>query len=598
MIAYETVTSAMRLGAIAEEVAQAEVIALDLETTGLDPRESEIRLCSLNTGKGVYVIDAFQTGTLEPIVRSLADSKGVKVGQNLKFDQKFLVWKHGLELWPLFDTYRASALVYNGKFMGKGAHDLYALYSRELGIGPEAPDLGGSNWSAPILTKEQLDYAAEDVIHLPKLREKLKPKLRDFRLNDIALIEFQAILPEAMMELNGIFFDQTAWLRLATHNKAMADKLRKELVHELPHPKSQIALPGFDPDFNIDSTAQMLKSLQQLGLQTKNPDTGAMRPIHSTNEIVIAGFTKEHPVVGKVLKYREYATAVKSFGADYLRYVSKQTGRIHTSYFPFTGAGRYASSDPNLQQIPRKKEFRACFQAPPGKCIIAADYSQIELRIAAELACDETLMGVYQRGEDAHAQTASLVSNVALKEVTKDQRQMAKAVNFGLIYGMGADKLVLYAQANYNVTMTVGEAKTFRSRYFDAYEGVRRWHGMIFSDENKKRGITRTIAGRLRYLPITSHSEWANTPVQGTGADGLKRALARVYSALKKYGDQAKMVHMVHDEILIEANDDPTLIQEIRHLLEEGMVTAIQPMLKKVPVVAESKYGPNWAEAK
>lgn len=178
MIAYETVTSASRLPAIAEEVVQAGVLALDLETTGLSPHSSDIRLLSLNTGKGVYVIDAFQTKTLDPVIRALADSPGVKVGQNLKFDQKFLLHKHGLELWPLFDTYRASAIIYNGKFQGRGAHDLYALYSRELGIGPETQDLGGSNWADPHLTKEQLDYAAEDVIHLPSLREKLRPKLK------------------------------------------------------------------------------------------------------------------------------------------------------------------------------------------------------------------------------------------------------------------------------------------------------------------------------------------------------------------------------------------------------------------------------------
>ena len=602
---YETVTSASRLPAIAEEIVQAEVIALDLETTGFSPYSSDIRLLSLNTGKGVYVVDAFQTKTLEPVIQALRDSKGVKVGQNLKFDQKFLLHKHDLELWPIFDTYRASAIVYNGKFMGRGAHDLYALYSRELGIAPEAQDLGGSDWSNPNLTSEQLDYAAEDVIHLPSLREKLKPKLRDNKLNQIALIEFQAILPEAAMELNGIGFDKEAWLKLAASNAATAEKLRKELIHELPSPSKQRALPGFDPDFNLQSPAHVLKSLQQLGLQTLNPDPEfpddwkkrKMGPIQSTNEIVLAMFKKEHPIVAKILDYRGFAQAVKSFGPEYVEYVSPVTGRIHTNYFPFTGAGRYASSDPNLQQVPRGQEFRSCFIAPPGKCLVGADYSQIELRIAAELSGDETLMGVYIRGEDAHAQTASLVSNIALSQVTKGQRQMAKAVNFGLIYGMAAPKLVLYAQANYNVTMTLKEAEQFRNRYFEGYAGVRNWHRQIFSDSNKARGVTRTVAGRLRYLTREAHNEFANTPVQGTGADGLKAALPLVYRRLKKYGGKARMVHMVHDEILTEADNDPELTAAVKKDLEEGMVEAIQPMLKRVPVVVESGTGTNWYAA-
>jgi DNA polymerase-1 len=594
---YETVTSASRLPALAEEIAQAEVISLDLETTGFSPHSAEIRLLSLNTGKGVYVVDAFQTKTLDVLVRALGDSKGVKVGQNLKFDQKFLLHKFGLELWPIFDTYRASALIYNGKFMGKGAHDLYALYSRELGIAPEAEDLGGSNWADPNLTQQQLDYAAEDVIHLPFLRDKLKPKLRDNDLNRITLIEFRAVLPEAVMELNGIGFDKEAWLKLAEANAVKAEGLRRELIHELPSPSNQSSLPGFDPDFNMQSSVHVLKSLQKLGLVTKNPETKEEGPIHSTNEIVLAGFKKEHPTVAKLLEYRGYAQRVKSFGPEYVEQVNPITGRIHTNYFPFTGAGRYASSSPNLQQVPREAAFRGCFIAPPGKCIVGADYSQIELRIAAEISQDETLMGVYVRGEDAHSQTASLVSNTPLNKVTKEQRQMAKAVNFGFVYAMGAEKFVLYAQANYGVTMTPKEAKTFRDRYFDNYEGVRRWHNRILSDQNKATGVTRTIAGRLRYLPITAHNEWANTTVQGTGADGLKAALSLVYRRLQKYGNRAKMVHMVHDEIITEVDEDPELAAAVKKDLEEGMVEAIQPMLKRVPVVVESRVGKSWAEA-
>lgn len=579
---YEYVTSAERLPAIAEEIAQAAVIALDTETTGLSPHDSVVRLLSINTGKGVYVIDAFQTKTLEPVISALRDSKGVKVGQNLKFDQKMLLHHYDLELWPVFDTFRASNLIYNGKGL---AHDLWALYARELNRGPETQELGGSDWTGA-LTKDQLDYAAEDVVHLPSLRDSLKPKLRENGLNSIALIEFGAILPEAAMELAGFHFDKERWLTLARENAVKEAKLRKELMYELPHPAKQIALPGFDPDFNLQSPKQLLESLQMLGLQIEN-----------TSEITLAMFAKEFPVVSKLLEYREYAQAIKSFGPDYLDNVSRVTGRLHTNFYPYTGAGRYASSKPNLQQIPRKKAFRECFRAAPGKCLIIADYSQIELRIAAELADDQTLMGVYIRGEDAHAQTAALVSNTSLELVTKAQRQMAKAVNFGLIYGMAAPKLVLYAQANYGVSMTLGEAETFRRRYFDAYSGVSRWHRMIFSDENKKRGMTRTVLGRLRYLKTDSHNEFANTPVQGTGADGLKASLRIVYLRLKeKLKEHARMIHMVHDEIVLEVDDDPEIAEAAEETLKGGMIDGIQPMLKRVPVVVEGGKAESWAE--
>lgn len=591
MSAYEFVRSADRLAAVAADVLAAETISLDLETTGFSPHSSKIRILSLNTGNRVYVIDAFQTQTLEPVISALRDSKGVKVGHNLKFDQKFLLHFFGLELWPVFDTYRASSLIYNGKFMGKGTQDLYALYARELQIGPEAPDLGGSDWSAPILTQSQIDYAAEDVIHLPKLRASLKPKLAEHRLNSVALIEFRAILPEAAMELAGFHFDREAWLALAEENARQAKQLQRELLHELPHPANQLALPGFDPDFNLSSPTQLLAALRMVGLTIEN-----------TSEITLAMFAKEFPIVKKLLTWRGFSQAVKTFGPEYLKHVNPVTKRVHTNYFPYTGAGRYASSDPNLQQIPRPLkpkrkpcEFRECFRAPPRKKLVLADYSQIELRIAAELAGDETLMGVYIRGEDAHAQTASLVAHCPLDQVTKDQRQMAKAVNFGLIYGMMAPKLVQYAQANYGVSMSLDEAELFRTRYFDAYSGIKRWHREIFSDTHKKQGMTRTVAGRLRYLQPDTHNEWANTPVQGTGADGLKCSLSVVYQRLKKYNGAARMIHMVHDEIIIEADDDPELVLAVKKDLEEGMIEGMQPLLRKVPVVVEGGVGATWA---
>lgn len=591
MKAYEVVRTAERLHAVAADIEAAEVISLDLETTGLSPHTSQIRLLSLNTGNRVYVIDLFQTQTLEPVVEALRRSRGVKVGHNLKFDQKFLLHFYNLELWPIFDTYRASCLIYNGKFKGRGTQDLYALYARELQIGPEAPDLGGSDWSAPLLTDSQLDYAAEDVIHLPKLRAALKPKLAEHHLNSVALIEFRALLPEAAMELAGFYFDKASWLALAKENAIQAERLRRELLHELPHPANQLALPGFDPDFNLSSPPQLLKALQMVGLEIDN-----------TSEITLAMFAKEFPIVEKILAWRGYSQSVKTFGADYLEHVNPVTQRIHTNYYPYTGAGRYACSDPNLQQIPRMLkvprkpcEFRECFRAAPGKKLVVKDYSQIELRIAAELAEDQTLMGVYIRGEDAHRQTASLVAHCPLDQVTKDQRQMAKAVNFGLIYGMMAPKLVQYAQANYGVAMSLDEAELFRTRYFEGYSGIRSWHRRIFSDDGKKRGVTRTVAGRLRYLPPEAHNEYANTPVQGTGADGLKCSLAVVYQRLKKYNGAARMIHMVHDEIIVEADEDPELVEAVGKDLEEGMVEGMQPLLRKVPVVVEGGSGDTWA---
>lgn len=582
MLEYDYVCDPQALAKIANEIASAAVISLDLETTGLDPHNSEIRLISINTGQGRYVIDVFLVKNIDIIISALRESKAVKVGQNLKFDQKFLLYKHNLELRPVFDTYRASALIHNG--LDNVGHNLWDLYRRELGITSECEDLGGSNWAGP-LDKKQIDYAAEDIIHLPALRDSLKPKLAKEGLNQVALIEFDAILPEAAIELNGFYLDQENWLKLAKENKIKKEELRRELIGKLPAPKAQLALLGFEPDFNLDSPDQLLKSLHMAGVMV--PDT---------KEQTLAMVSDKYPIIDRILEYRGYSQSVKSFGVEYLSNINKKTGRIHTSFYPFTGAGRYSSSKPNLQQIPRSKDFRKCFRAAPGYILVIADYSQIELRIAAELANDATLISGYMRGLDAHTLTASIISGKRLEDVAKPDRQQAKPVNFGFVYGLGAEKFVIYAKANYNVTMSLSQAKKFRERYFEGYSGIRAWQQRQLNDGKRTRSV-RTIAGRRRFLHNeNAHNEFLNTPVQGTGADGLKRSLRIVYEKLKKYGGDARQVHMVHDEIILEVRDNPEIIAQAEKDLEAGMKEGMQPFLKKVPVLAEASRGYTWAD--
>ncbi len=556
----------------------ASVLAFDFETTGFSPLDSKIRLFSVNTGGSVWVVDLFRTGPgqLFDALRGPA----IKVGQNLKFEQKFLLHQYNVELSPVFDTYRASALVYNGRLGWK--HDLFSLYRRELKMEPKVGELGGSDWSAPELSREQLDYAADDVIHLPDLRDMLRARLITLGLVETAKIEFNAILPESAMELNGFPINKEAWLSLAVDNAYKANLFKNQLLAVLPHPDGQLALPGMTPNINLQSPPQLLKSLHRMGMAV--PDTA---------EGTLAMVAHEYPVVKQLLDYREFAQCVKSFGSKYLANVNKITGRIHTNYFPFTGCGRYASSKPNLQQIPRKKAFRNCFQPPPGFVFVIADYSAIELRIAAELAEDEMMISVFERGGDPHAQTAALVSDIPIAAVTKDQRQMAKAVNFGLIYGMGFRKLPVYAMKGYGVRMSEGEAADIHKSYFQAYAGIKKWHRRIFSDSARAKGLTRTMGGRLRYLDKDLFNEFSNTPVQGTGADGLKRALRIVYDLTKSY---CKMVHCVHDEIVLEVKNDPALIARAKGDLERGMIDGMKVYLKRVPVAVEVGGGPSWAE--
>lgn len=590
---YELVTSQDRLGEVANAVDRAEAVGFDIETTSLRPWDGDIRLFSVKTADRHFVVDLFKTGHPEAVVRSLTDpkSKTVKVIQNAKFEQRWFLHKYGAdgELWPVFDPFRASNLIYNGRDL---KHDLFAIQERELQVKP-GDDLAKSGWGGE-LTPRQLQYSADDTEYMLPLRETLKASLTKYGLNRVALIEFGAVLPESAIENNGFYLDRERWLALYEQNKITARKLRRELEAELPHPRGQMTLPGVEDGggFNLGSTQQLQKSLAQLGINvtsTSKDVLGLLLPKIRKKAV--------RELVVKLIEYKKVKKLCESFGPDFLGNIDPKTGRIHSSFYPYTGAGRYSSASPNLQHIPRLKTFRDCFRASDDMVLGVWDYSQIELRIAADISGDARMIRAYSEGLDLHILTAALLNEIDITEVTKAMRQPAKAGNFGLLYGMGAAKLSAYAQTNYNVAMDEDEALEFRIKFFQGYNGLQRWHRRVFSEENKKKGYTRTLSGRLRYLPVDTHSEWANTPVQGTGADGLKAALRLTYMTLKKYGAQARMVNMVHDEIVAEAKaGDEEFRKQVDSDVKQCMVDGMQQFLPTVPVVVEGGWGASWAD--
>lgn len=599
MLDYEFITRADALGRIANDVVRAEVLGLDVETTALDPRDGEIRLLQLalpspeNSAPSIFVIDLWQTGGLGPLESAFRDTKAIFVIHNAKFEQKWLWHKRRLELWPVFCTFRASALLYNGKVELK--HTLDDVIRRELQEEPDNVGQGGSDWSRPQLTQSQKDYAAEDVLRLLRLRDVLKQKLVQYGLLHPALIEFGVIFPEARTELSGFPLDRDKWTALADANRIEARKQREQVLVDFPHPRDQLALPGLVGSWNPDSPQQVLVSLRKLGLK-----------IDGTAEMVLAQHAAKCPEVRQLLKYRGISQRVKSFGEKYLRWIRADTGRVHTEYYAMLDTGRYSSSKPNLQQIPRDPEFRACFTAPGGRTFIGADYAGIEMRICAEVSGDSALTKVFTSGEDAHYATAAVIMEKAISEVTKAERQNAKPVNFGFIYGMQPKKFVLYALANYGVTLTEREATRYHKRYFDRYEGVRRWHDRMIR-EGKRGGVSRTLSGRLRYLdPMQAFNEFYNTPIQGTGADALKTAMRLVQKRLDKtFGvsgpgqlDEVFITHHVHDEILLEGPKDPEVVKVAEKELHDGMYEGMAKFLTKVPVVVEPSHGPTWADVK
>lgn len=635
---YKLVFASEELPAIAREVAAADLVALDLETANpgggpsTDPFTGRIRLCSLNTVKGRYVIDLYKTGGLGPVAQALKDTKAIIVGQNVKYDQKWLLWHYDIEFQRIFDCYRASNILYAG--LPNVGHDLWSLYQRELKEKPEVDDLAASDWDGE-LTQKQYDYAADDVDKLLRLREVLKPKLVQAGLTKIAQLEFQAVLPEASIELNGFYLDSEMWLKRAAQDDARRRAAEAVVLDSLPNPnpvpepppeeppEEQGTIPGVEPKkkkgrvkkikpqapFNLNSPAQVLKALQMLGITQTwvDPETRqkSVVPIRETKEITLAMEAERWPILEKFIEFRGYAQACKSFGPDYLENVHPTTKRIHCSYYPYTDAGRYACSKPNLQQIPRGKAFRECFRAEPGRKLAICDWSNIEMRLVAEISKDKALIKVFQDDRDAHYATAALLSGKEEKDITKPERQQAKPVNFGFIYGMQAAKLVLYAKAGYGVSMSESQAKKFRRKFFEAYYGIAAWHDFAITS-GKRLGETRTLWGRRRLIrDDRAHNEFFNSPVQGSGADGLKNSLRVVYDKLRALnegkapllakGAKVGMIHMVHDEIILEHVDEPGMDEAAQKALYDGMMEGMAPMMKMVPTAAEVGGGDDWS---
>lgn len=279
----------------------------------------------------------------------------------------------------------------------------------------------------------------------------------------------------------------------------------------------------------------------------------------------------------------------------YLQWRHPKTGRIHPEYRQLNrnGVGRFSAANPNIQQVPRDPRFRRMFAAPEGRALVIADYSAIEMRIMAWLSRDRVLVEVFRTGADPHRRTAALVLGKSEDEVTKGERQLAKSLNFGLIYGMSARGLQQYAESSYGVSMTYWEAQEFRRRFFEVYRGVAEWHHRQDAEARRKREV-RTASGRARrwatqQMPST---ELFNTPDQGTGADILKRAMARLKPRLMALGTE--LVASVHDELVAECPEDKA--EEVAAVMKEEMTAAGAEFIDPVPVEVEVAVGRTWAD--
>ncbi|MBM4274065.1 MAG: bifunctional 3'-5' exonuclease/DNA polymerase [Deltaproteobacteria bacterium] len=563
-VKFRLVQDAEALKEAVESLVNCPVLGLDTETTGLDPFTSRIRLMQLaGDGLPVVIVDTKRVpeDDLEPL-RRLLTGNAIKVFHNAKFDLKFLE-RAGLQVvGPFFDTMLAEQILMAGRTGME--FKLKDLTKRHLGL--ELPkELQTSDWAGD-LTLAQLAYAARDARVLLDLRAKLRPQLIKAELVETARLEFACLPAVVDMELNGMKLDEDAFAVLG-----------EELIREQQVLES--LLRDTLGDINMNSPDQLLRALYRKGMTLTN-----------TNRETLAQFSGAYPMLATLRSYRQVAKLVQSFVNKLPGHIHSATGRIHPDYRQIGAAtGRFSCRHPNLQQIPRGHGFRDCLVPEPGKKLVVADYSQIELRVVAEITGDERMLQAYHNGQDLHRLTASLVMGKDLGQVTKEERQRAKALNFGIIFAMGAESLQQSAQSRYGVNLSPDQAQTFRKKFFQAYKGINCWHQDVKADSPRE---TRTINGRRRIWD--SHpkiTELYNTPVQGAAADITKKALALLVGKLN--GSPIKIIGAVHDEILLEAPSDQALAAE--EILKQTMIEGGSYFLKKVPVEVETGVLENWS---
>jgi DNA polymerase-1 len=554
------VTDANMLGAALFAVDESERIGLDCETTGLDPRTDRIRLLSLATERGTYLLDVFQVDP-RPLWDKLAEK--TVIGHNMAFDLSFLA-RLGFVPGIVHDTMILSQLVYAGQRL---SHKLGDCAQRELGRSMDKT-LGKSDWSRA-LTPAQLAYAAEDVDVLLPLYNTLNTKIQAAGLTAVAEIEQRCLPALVWLGRSGVAFDMETWNSLAAEADADSHRLAGELDAAAP-PASE---PGMFGSWSWDSPAQVKQALAAVGCDLESTDDDHLAKA-------------DHPLAALLRKYREARKRCTTYGKDWTKHVADD-GRVYAGWRQIGAAsGRMSCSAPNLQQLPRGR-YRRCFRAPPGRVLVKADCSQIELRIAAKVSGDKAMLAAYQRGQDLHTLTARLI--LGRDEVTKDDRQIAKSANFGLLYGMGAKGYRAYAQSNYGVEMSQGQAVAYRRAFFAAYPGLKRWHARTGGTGDRPIE-TRTLAGRRR-LDVARFTEKLNTPVQGSGADGLKRALALLWER-RHEAPGAFPVLAVHDEIVVECEHEQA--EHVSRWLRQAMLDGLGDVLDPVPVEVEATTAPTW----
>ena len=598
---YETVMSKSQLDDLIEMILSSDAVAIDTETTSLNYIDAELVGISVSTkaNTGFYIPlthnyeDApkqmdrdYVLGKLQPW---LEDNDSIKVGHNLKYDRHIFATYNISLRGQIYDTMVLS-YVYNSTAT---RHNLVAVSKRYLNVSPTSyEDVAGKGAKQIPFNKVKIEdasyYAAEDADLSFQLYEKFSSLVKDqSELIDLYLnIEQSLIKVLGDIERAGVLIDSK-----------LLDKQSIEFNQTLEEIEKNVFLAA-EEEFNLSSPKQLQEILfEKLGLPVLRK-TPKGQP--STSESVLQELAADFPIVEDILDFRTISKLKTTYTDKLPKMINQSTGRVHTSYHQaVTATGRLSSSDPNLQNIPIRtkagRRIREAFIAPPGSKLLAADYSQIELRIMAHISKDMGLVASFQKELDIHSSTAAEIFSINIDEVNNDQRRSAKAINFGLIYGMSAFGL------SKQLNITRYEAQDYIDLYFARYPGVKKYMEET-KTKAREKGFVETVFGRRLYLPDIDSSNYQrrqyaersaiNAPMQGTAADLIKKAMVKLHKEIIKQSLQATIIMQVHDELVLEVlNDD---VSEITELTEDVMSNIAR---LDINLKVDIGVGDNWEQA-
>ena len=597
---YKCITTKKDLKKVIKEASKSDTVAIDTETTGLDYIDSELVGISIsfNAGEGFYIPikhndESIIQLPLEDVINELKplleNSEKKIIGQNIKFDKNILM-KYGLKIASIKNDTMMMSYVLDASAT---RHNLDALASYYLGYKTSTyEDVAGKGAKQISFDDVPIDiatnYAAEDADITLRLYEELSPKLKNIeslnKLNEEIEIPLIEVLSD--MERNGAILN-------AKVLNAQSKDLEERIIR-LENKAYKLA----GEEFNLGSTKQLREIFfDKLNYRVIKKTPGGQP---STDEKVLAELAEEYELPKVLLEHRTLSKLKSTYTDKLPNQISSLSGKVHTSFHQaVTTTGRLSSSDPNLQNIPIRTEdgrrIRQAFEPSNGNKFISADYSQIELSVMAHLSIDPGLLSAFQEGEDVHSKTASEVFNVGIEDVSSDLRRNAKAINFGLIYGISAFGL------GKQLGITRNLAAEYMAMYFEKYPGVKQYMEST-KESASQNGYVETLFGRRLYLKEinannalrrqASERAAINAPVQGTAADIMKIAMIRMYQALEKEKSEARIILQVHDELILDTPE-----KEIDRVIELTTEAMKEATLLDVPLEIDIGIGDNWDQA-